>query len=88
MKRVRTCDGTEKPEGWRLSAVGVDHALAGGRGHGDGQRDGLVELSTSRLNRDYRRHRHTVAQKFSRQLRRYRLRLFKRKTNQNKVKIK
>lgn len=63
-----TRDGAEKAKGGRLARVLVDHALAGGLRHWDGEGDGLVELAAAWLHGHYWGDSYSVAQKFSDQV--------------------
>ncbi len=53
----------------------IDHALARGLGHRDGQGDGFVELSPPGFHRNNGRNGDAIAKQLGRELRRNRVRL-------------
>lgn len=63
-----TCDGAKEAEGGSFTRVLVDHALAGGLRHRDGEGDGLVELAAARLHSHDGGNSYSVTQEFSHQV--------------------
>lgn len=65
---ILTCDGAEEAEGGCFTRVLVDHALARGLRHRNGEGDGFVELATAWLHRHNGGNSHSITQEFSHQV--------------------